>query len=76
VGTIKKLEGYNLRNDELDNEMQSTKKKMQDQQRYIKELDERSVKLNNEYIQLLEKQNSGNQDRVNVNGMEEKVHTL
>jgi hypothetical protein len=49
---------------------------MQDQQRYIKELDERSVKLNNEYIQLLEKQNSGNQDRVNVNGMEEKVHTL
>jgi hypothetical protein len=30
--------------------MLATKKKMQDQQKYIKELDERSVKLNNEYI--------------------------
>lgn len=54
VGVIKKYDLTIARDSELESEMQSTKKKLQDSQRYIKELEERSVQLNNEYIHLLE----------------------
>ncbi len=42
----------------------------------MKDLEERDVHLNNEYIQLLEKQNSGTQERANVKDLEEKVFLL
>jgi hypothetical protein len=42
----------------------------------MKELEERDVKLNNEYISLLEKQHSGSQERVNVKDLEDKVFVL
>lgn len=42
----------------------------------MKDLEERDVHLNNEYIQLLEKQNSGTQERVNVKDLEDKVYIL
>jgi hypothetical protein len=42
----------------------------------MKELEERDVHLNNEYIQLLEKQNNGTSERVNVKDLEEKVYSL
>jgi hypothetical protein len=42
----------------------------------MKELEERDVKLKFEYISLLEKQNSGSQERVNVKDLEDKVYVL
>ena len=39
-------------------------------------MEEREVKLNGELISLLEKQNNGTHERVNVKDLEEKVHTL
>ena len=57
----------------MDGELMASKKKMQEQQRYMKDLEERDVKLNNEYITLLEKQTNGTQERANVQGFEEKI---
>ena len=34
------------------------------------------MKLNGEYISLLEKQNSGSQEKINVRDLEDRVHTL
>lgn len=76
VSVIKKLETYSGKESDLESEISSTKKKVVEQQKYMKDLDERSVKLKSEYIQLLEKQNSGKQERVNVQGLEEKVYML
>ena len=39
-------------------------------------MEEREVKLNSELIILMEKQNNGTQERVNVKDLEEKVLTL
>ncbi len=39
-------------------------------------MDEREVKLNSELIILMEKQNNGTQERVNVKDLEDKVFTL
>jgi hypothetical protein len=59
VCVIKKYDLAVARENELESEMQSTRKNVSDQHRYIKELETRSVQLNSEYIQALEQQNSG-----------------
>ena len=76
VHSIKKVESLTSKVDELDQEIMTTKKKISDHQKYMKELEDREIHLNNEYIQLLEKQNSGTQERVNVKDLDERVHTL
>ena len=76
VKSIKRIEGLTTKQEELEQESSITKKKIADQQRYQKELEEREVKLNGELISLLEKQNNGTHERVNVKDLEEKVHTL
>eukprot|EP00347_Sterkiella_histriomuscorum_P017905 403347531 len=76
VLTIKKLESVNGKQIEIESEFENTKRKISDQQRYMKELEDRGIHLNNEYIQLLERQNSGSQERVNVQGLEEKIYGL
>ncbi len=55
VSHIKKIDQLTTRQDELETETQITKKKIQEQQKYQKELGEREVTLNGELIQLLEK---------------------
>ena len=59
VKSIKKIENLNSKQEEIDQESSLTKKKITEQQRYQKDLEEREVKLNGELIQLLEKQNNG-----------------
>ena len=56
---MKRIESISLKEGELNTEITQTKKKINDNQRYIKELEDRSIHLNNEYITLLEKSNSG-----------------
>ena len=55
VKSIKKIENLNSKQEEIDQESSLTKKKITEQQRYQKDLEEREVKLNGELIQLLEK---------------------
>lgn len=76
VSTIKKVEELSHKHEELETEALFAKKRLSEQQKYQKELEEREVKLNSDYIQLLEKQNSGTQERVNVKELEDKVLTL
>lgn len=76
VQTIKKIEQVTHKGEEFEADLVTNKKKFQEQQRYMKDLEERDVKLNNEYIQLLDKQNSGTQERANVQGFEEKIAQL
>ena len=49
---------------------------MQEQQKYMKDLEERGVHLNAEYIQLLEKQTGKVHDKVNVKDQDEKALLL
>ena len=74
--TIKKCEQLGHKSEDLDSEMQQTRRKMQDQQKYMKDLEERGVHLNGEYIQLLEKQTGKVQERVNVKDLDEKALLL
>jgi hypothetical protein len=76
VQTIKKVEQLAQRQEELETESAQTKRKLADAQKYQKELEEREVTLNAEYISLLEKQKSGTQERINVKDLEEKVSRL
>lgn len=50
VTVIKKLETFSGKDNEIETEISNTKKKVVEQQKYMKDLDERSVKLNSEYI--------------------------
>jgi len=59
VQTIHRVEQLTHRQEEIDSETAQTKKKLADSQKYQKDLEERDVKLNGEYISLLEKQSSG-----------------
>lgn len=73
---MKKIEATSHREGELNQEITQTKKKIGDSQRYIKDLEDREIHLNHEYIQLLEKANFGTQERVNVKDMDDRVHVL
>lgn len=55
VQTIKKIETIGHKVEDIDLEMTAARKKMQESQKYVIELEERDVHLNNEYISLLEK---------------------
>lgn len=59
VQTMKKIENINIKEGEINQEMTQTKRKINDSAKYIKELEERDINLNNEYISLLERSNSG-----------------
>lgn len=48
--TIKKVEELTRRQEELEGEAAQTKKRVSDQVKYQKELEEREVKLNSDYI--------------------------
>ena len=55
MNVIKKAEAINNKSEEVDNDILTTKKKMNKQNKYLKDLGERELHLNNEYINLLEK---------------------
>jgi hypothetical protein len=55
IQTIKKQEHINHMLEDKDQEINVTAKKSNEQIKYLKELEEREVHMNNEYIQLLEK---------------------
>jgi hypothetical protein len=50
VSTIKKVEELVHRQEELESEAFAAKKRLGEQQRYQKDLEEREVKLNSDYI--------------------------
>ena len=59
VQTVKKVDQLTQRQEDIDSETTLAKKRIAEQQKYQKEIEERDVRLNGEYIQLLEKKNSG-----------------
>ncbi len=61
VQTIKHVDGLTAKSSDLDHETAQLKKRIGEQQKYRQELEEREVKLQGEYIQMLEKQGSGAQ---------------
>ena len=56
VTAMKRLEQIIVQDDESANEIKRMKLEISNQTKYLKQLEERSIHLNNEYIQLLEKQ--------------------
>ena len=52
---MKKLEQIIVNDDDQTNEIKRVKLEIQNQQKYLEQLEGRSIHLNNEYIQLLEK---------------------
>ena len=76
VQTMKKIENINIKEGELNSEITQAKRKINDSSKYIKDLEERDIHLNNEYISLLEKSNSGTSERVNVKELDDRVHLL
>lgn len=76
IDRIKRHENLCVKIDDTGEDIKREKQRVQREQKYLGELEEREQKLSREYVGLLEQMSSGSSERITVKDLDERVQAL